>query len=225
MTLFLQALFLGFLVAAPVGPIAILILQRSFQVGWRAGLASGLGAAVADALFAFLASLGLAALLEGYRESHHFVGGLGALALILVGMKFFFQNPPALKTEEVLSERYLHQYLWDSLSVFLLTLTNPMTIVAFGALFAGSDLIPLDPRRIDYLRISLGVLVGSLLWWVLLVALAQPIRRNLSLLRIHRALEVIGVILIVMGGVSFVPRLGRLIDKISVLGRMSFQLP
>ncbi len=220
MILFSTSYLLGFLVALPVGPIAILILQRSLGVNWLAGLASGIGAALADALFALLAGLGLVALLEGIRESHHFVGGLGGLVLALVGLRLFFQKPPALHTEEVLSERYLHHYLWDSLSVFLLTLTNPMTIIAFGALFAGSNLIPLDPRRVDYLQISLGVFGGSLSWWVLLVVLAQPIRRNLSRLRIHRAMEIIGVIMIVLGGVSLVPRFGTLVDKIPWFHRM-----
>ena len=165
MNLFSQSLLLGFLVALPVGPIAILILQRSLRLGALAGLASGIGAAIADALFALLAVLGLAALLESIRGAHHLVGGLGGLVLMGVGLRLFFQKPPSLETEEVLSERYLHHYLWDALSVLLLTLTNPMTIIAFGALFAGSNLIPLDPRRLDYATISLGVFCGSLLWW------------------------------------------------------------
>ena len=220
MTLFLKSAFLGFLIAFPVGPIAILILQRSLKIGWLAGITSGIGAALADALFAFLAGIGLSALLEGVRESHHFVGGLGGLVLVLVGLKLFFQKPPSLETEEVLSERFLHHYLWDTASIFLLTLTNPMTIIAFGALFAGSSLIPLDPRRLDYLMISAGVFAGSLLWWIVLTVLALPIRKNLSPLRIHRALELIGVVLIFLGGASLLPRLSSLVDKIPILNRI-----
>ncbi|MBI2981940.1 MAG: LysE family transporter [Deltaproteobacteria bacterium] len=221
MILYFKSLFLGFLVALPVGPIAILILQRSLQVGPLAGIASGIGAAVADGLIAFLAGLGLAALLEEIgRSQHFFVGGIGGLVLVLVGLKLFFQKPPALRTEEVLSERYLHHYLWDTLSVFLLTLTNPMTIIAFAALFAGSNLIPLDPRKIDYLRICLGVFSGSFLWWVLLVLLSRPIKRNISPLRIHRLLEIVGVILILLGGLSSFPRLGSLVDKIPFLNKI-----
>ncbi|MBI2068356.1 MAG: LysE family transporter [Deltaproteobacteria bacterium] len=206
MMLFLKSAALGFLVALPVGPIAVLILQRSLQVNWLAGLSSGIGAASADALLSILASLGLAAVFESLRESHHFIGNAGGIVLILVGIKIFFQRPPALDTEEVLSERYLHHYLWDGASVFLLTLTNPMTLIAFAALFAGSSLIPLDPRKMDYLQISLGVFSGSLIWWLILTSLAQPIRRNLSPLRIHRALEVVGIVLIALGAVSFVTR-------------------
>jgi len=216
--LFVKSLVLGLLVAVPVGPIAFLILQRSLQIGWGAGFMSGVGAAAADALFALVVSLGLSVLLEQLRDSRHLVGGLGSIALILVGLKFIFQKPPALETEEVLSERYLHHYLWDAGSVFLLTLTNPMTVIAFAALFAGSNLIPLDPRRIDYVVISSGVLLGSFLWWVVLVFLAQPIRRNLSAVRIHQALEVIGIILVILGAVQLNPRVGLLIDKIPFLG-------
>ncbi|MBI2082327.1 MAG: LysE family transporter [Deltaproteobacteria bacterium] len=219
MILYFKSFLLGFLVALPVGPIAILILQRSLQIGWLAGIASGIGAALADGLFAFLAGLGLTALLEEIGGSHPFVGGFGGIVLVLVGLKLFFQKPPALQTEEVLSERYLHHYLWDTLSVFLLTLTNPMTIIAFAALFAGSNLIPLDPRKIDYFRICLGVFSGSLVWWVILVILSHPIKRNLSPLRIHRLLEIVGVILIFLGGVSSLPRLGTLVNKIPILNK------
>jgi threonine/homoserine/homoserine lactone efflux protein len=149
--LFSKSFLLGFLVAIPVGPVAGLILRRSLRIGSLAGLISGVGAAAADSLFALLASLGLAVLLEEIGDSRHYIGGIGGFVLVFVGLRLFFQRPPNLDTAELLTERYLSHYLWDALSIFLVTLINPMTIIAFAALFAGSSLIPLDPRRIDYL--------------------------------------------------------------------------
>lgn len=213
MTLFLQAAALGFLVAFPVGPIAALILQRSLQVGFWAGFASGIGAAFADALFAFLAGLGLSALVQEVSVSHQWIRVIGALVLVILGLRLFFQKPPSLQTDEILSDRYLHHYLWDALSVFLLTLTNPMTIIAFGALFAGSHLIPFEARELDFIVVTSGVWAGSFIWWLALTFLAQPIKKGLSARRLHRLLQAIGVLLIGLGIVSGGPLVGSLIDK------------
>lgn len=218
--LFSKACLLGWMVAIPVGPVALLILQRRLKLGPLGGVASGIGAALADGLFGLLAAMGLSTLLGEVEVSRHFVRPLGSLALVLVGTYFFFQEPPPLEPEEVLSARYLHHYLWDALSTFLLTLTNPVTLIAFAALFAGSGLIPEDPRRIQYLEIAAGVGAGSFLWWSLVVVLAGPIRRNLSRQSEHRLLQIIGLVLIVIGLFSFIPRLGTLVDKLQTLGRM-----
>src|SRR3989338_2845556 len=176
--LFSKSCVLGWMVAIQIGPVALLIIQRSIKLGSLGGLASGLGAAIADGLFGFLAAFGLSTLFGGLEESRHLVRPLGSLVLMLVGVYFFFQKPPPLETEEVLSVRYLHHYLWDMLSAFLLTLMNPTTIIAFAALFAGSDLIPEDPKKIQFVEIMSGVFLGSLLWWLNLVVLARPIKRK-----------------------------------------------
>lgn len=212
--LFVKATLLGWMVAIPVGPVALLIVQRSLTIGHLAGLASSFGAALADGLFGLLAALGLAVLfgeLEAYR---HFLRPGGSLVLLIVGIYFYFRKPPRLVTEEVLSTRYLHHYLWDSLSTFFLTLMNPITIIAFAALFVGSDLIPEEPHRIHYAEVALGVLFGSLLWWLLLVVLAQPVKRWLKPLVVHRVFQVIGCILVGLAALSFVPRIGTVIDRL-----------
>lgn len=218
--LFSKALVVGWMVAIPVGPVALLIIQRSIKVGSLAGFASGLGAALADGLFGLLAAIGLVTLFGGLEESRPFVRPLGSLVLMLVGVYFFFQKPPSLEAEEILSPRYLHHYLWDLISSFILTLMNPTTIVAFAALFAGSDLIPEDVGKIQYLEVATGVLIGSLLWWLLLVVLARPLKRRLSPLMEHRILQVVGMVLMSLALVSFLPRVGSVIDKLRVLTNM-----
>src|SRR5690242_4071081 len=102
--LFAQAFFLGWMVALPVGPVALLIIQRSLSVGSLRGWVSGLGAATADGIYALLAALGLAALIEQLAQTRGFVRPLGSIVLILVGLYFFFRKPPPeLESVEVLS--------------------------------------------------------------------------------------------------------------------------
>lgn len=215
--LFQKACFLGWMVAIPVGPVGLLIIQRSITMGHVRGLVSGLGAALADSVFGFLAAIGLVALIENYGNAKLFIRPLGALVLSIVGIVFILKKKREEKAEEVLTANFANQYLWDLLSTFLLTLMNPMTIIAFGALFAGADLIPVDVRRIQYFEISLGVFTGSLLWWVLLVILASPLKNKMSVTVEQRIQQVIGAVLVTLAVFSFVPRFSSFIERLQHL--------
>jgi len=219
LTLFWKACFLGFMVAIPVGPVGLLLVQRSIKINHIAGAATGLGAALADAVFGFLAALGLVTLIGELEAGRHFMRPLGSLALMIVGIHFYFQKPPALEAKEVLAVPYQRRYWWDIISAFFLTLLNPTTIIAFAALFAGSDLIPEDPSEIQYFEISAGIFTGSLVWWMFLVAIAEPVKRKLNPHSVHRFLQVLGVVLVVLALITFIPRLGPMIDNVRKLIR------
>ncbi|HEX5036216.1 MAG TPA: LysE family transporter [bacterium] len=205
------------MVAIPVGPVGLLLMQRTLSVGRLAGIFTGLGAALADGVFGFLAALGLVTLVNQFEAGHHFLRPLGSLALMVVGLHFFFQKPPVLTADEVLTGRFQRRYWWDTISTFFLTLMNPTTIIAFAALFAGSDLIPENPRREEYFLIAAGVFSGSLLWWLFLVSLAGPVKRRLNPHSVHRFLQVLGVVLVVLALFTFIPRAGHVIDRIQML--------
>ena len=220
LTLILKACVLGFMVAIPVGPVGILLIQRSISVGSLAGIFTGLGAALADAVFGYLAALGLVALVAQLEVGKHFWRPLGSLALIIVAAYFIFQKPPKLEAEEVLTGGYQRRYWWDLVSAFFLTLLNPTTIIAFAALFAGSDLIPEDPRRIQYIEIALGILGGSMAWWLLLVSIARPVKKKMSPHKVHLVMQAIGGVLLTLALLSLIPRVGGVVDKIRVLIKM-----
>ena len=90
-------------------------------------------------------------------------------------------------------------------------------IAAFAVLFAGSDLIPEDPRKIQYVEVAAGIFTGSLVWWMVLVAIAEPVKRRLNPHSVHRFLQVLGVVLVVLALVSLVPRFGTVVDKLKDL--------
>jgi threonine/homoserine/homoserine lactone efflux protein len=200
--LYFKALILGFIVSMPVGPIAILILQRSVRTNHLSGIASGIGAALADGIFALLACLGMLALTAWIQDSIVWIRPTGGVILAVLGLYFFFQKTPPLQAKEVLKKEHKHQYIWDAFSAFLLTLTNPLTIIAMGALFTGSDLIPVDPDKIDFFEISTGVLCGSFLWWGTIAVLSDQIKSMISPMKIHRLMQALAIVLIVLGGLA-----------------------
>ncbi|MGH7682576.1 MAG: LysE family translocator, partial [Candidatus Eiseniibacteriota bacterium] len=133
--LLLRGIVIGFSIAAPVGPIGVLCIRRTLADGRAAGLATGLGAASADAIYGCLAAFGLTALTSALVGAQTWVRLIGGAFLIYLGAKTLLAKPgdrPAQATASGLVSAYA--------STFLLTLTNPMTILSFVAVFAALDL-------------------------------------------------------------------------------------
>jgi putative LysE/RhtB family amino acid efflux pump len=147
-----KGVWLGFCIAAPVGPIGTLVLKQSLQWGFRAGLASGLGATLADLSYGFLAAAGVR-LAAAYARP---VAVLGGGFLLWLAWRSWRETPP--QNVAVPEPRSL---IRNVVTTFLLTLSNPMTILAFAAMIAstGAD----APEWF-----VLGIFSGSMLWWIIL---------------------------------------------------------
>jgi len=170
LTFLLKGLVIGFSIAAPVGPIGVLCIRRSLSEGRRVGLATGVGAATADATYGGVAAFGLTAISSFLIGHRGWLELLGGLFLCWLGIRTFFSRP-ATREGEVRAGG-LHSAF---LTTFFLTLTNPMTILSFVAVFAGLGL-GASPDFIAASVLVVGVFVGSALWWMLLssgVALFQ----------------------------------------------------
>jgi len=159
----LRGLIIGFSIAAPVGPIGVLCIRRTLARGRAYGVASGLGAATADAVYGCIAGFGLtfiSGLLVRQQGWFRLVGGL---FLCYLGLKTLLTKPAdqaASATGKGLAGAYA--------STFILTLTNPMTILSFAAVFAG---LGVGSEGRDYVSAGvmvLGVFIGSALWWLAL---------------------------------------------------------
>ena len=173
--LFARMLVIGVVVAAPVGAMGVLCIQRVLAHGWRAGLATGAGIATADAGYAALAAFGVTAVsrwMIDYQAPLRIVGGLG---LIWLGWRAA-RTPPAQEAAVAAdSPRMLPLYT----SAVGLTLTNPMTIMAFAAIFAGAGLVTQTGTG-SALVVTLGVALGSLAWWVALTTGVWAVRHAVS---------------------------------------------
>ena len=157
-----RGLLIGLSIAAPVGPIGVLCIRRSLANGRMAGLATGLGAATADAAYGCVAAFGLTALSSFLVGSRSWLGLAGGLFLCTLGVRTFLAKP-AEKGEGVTGGGLFAAYA----STFLLTLGNPMTILSFIAVFAGLGLGAV-PETGAAVALVGGVFAGSALWWLLL---------------------------------------------------------
>lgn len=173
--LLLRGIGLGFAIAAPVGPIGLLCIQRTLKDGWVSGLLSGLGAASADAVYGSLAAFGLTAVYTWLAGLQVWIQMVGALFVIGLGIQTF-RTPPAQRAAAGgAGSRGVRAYF----STLLLTLSNPMTILSFVAIFAGLDLAPGGPWWGGGLWLVAGVFLGSSLWWLVLSSGMHLLRRKL----------------------------------------------
>ncbi|WP_116653343.1 LysE family translocator [Pelagibacterium sediminicola] len=168
--LFVKSLFLGLAIAAPLGPIGALCINRTLERGFAAGVAGGLGTALADGVYAALAALGFAAFSNVLGMIDTPLRLVGGAFMLWLGWKSMTPKPP--RSAATISARDL---LDTTVATFLLTITNPMTILSFAALFAGLGLASAT-GGINAALVVAGVFTGSVLWWAFLsggVALAR----------------------------------------------------
>ncbi len=207
LALFARTFVIGILVAAPVGAMGVLCIQRTLGRGARAGLATGLGIATADGTYAAIAAFGLSALssaLVAWQTPLRLVGGA---VLVYLGVRAMLTQPKsaACDSPDALDGRGLAALYGSSVG---LTLTNPMTIMAFGAVFASAGLAA-QPGMATAAIATAGVASGSLAWWVALVTVTSVARARVGdgvlagVSRVSGALvAVFGVIAIVAGVVG-----------------------
>jgi threonine/homoserine/homoserine lactone efflux protein len=163
MLIFLRGLLIGISIAAPVGPIGVLCIRRTLAEGRLSGLISGLGAASADAIYGMIAGFGLTSISGFLVAQQSWLSLLGGIFLCYLGIRTFL-SPPAAEVAQIKSSSLSRNYL----SIFFLTLTNPMTILSFAAIFAGLGLANHSGDYISATILVLGVFLGSALWWLIL---------------------------------------------------------
>lgn len=176
----LRGFVLGFTIAAAVGPISLLVIRRTLSEGRIVGLASGLGVATADGTYGAIAAFGLGAITHALVDARHVLGLVGGLFLLWLAWTTARAEPhdPAVVRPRRggLPGAYL--------SILGLTLTNPMTILSFGALFAGLGVASGEPS--DAALVTLGVFLGSGAWWVVLTSVVSILRSRITTGWIHR---------------------------------------
>ena len=193
-TIFVKGLVVGFLLAAPVGPIAVLCVQRTLTQNRLTGFLSGLGAAVADAIYGCIAALGLTLVSKLLIEHRNWLQVMGGAFLCIVGVRTFFSRAVARRKEPT----------WPGLigaffSALFLTLTNPMTFIAFAAVFASVGLGSVRDNSVDIGALAAGVFLGSGLWWTILVGCAHAFRAKMTAERLGKLNRVAGVIVTLVG--------------------------
>ena len=160
---FVRGLLIGFSIAATVGPMSVLCIQRTLARGQIYGLVSGLGIATADGVYGCIAAFGLTVIATFLVNQQGWIRLVGGFFLVYLGIKTVFSQP-AERAAAAKANNFLGAYA----STFLLTLTNPLTILSFIAIFAGIGVGGASKSYLTAALVVLGVFSGSAFWWCVL---------------------------------------------------------
>ncbi len=201
---FLRGVFVGAAIAVPVGPVNLLTIRRTLAHGRSCGLATGVGAALADTFYGAVAAFGLT-LISSFLLSNQLALRLaGGLFLVVMGVRAFRSR---VSLELASNER--PGFVRAAFSSFLVTLSNPVTLLAFGAVFGAVGIVDPDLGRLDATLLVWGVFAGSMLWWILLTAVVGSVRARTSSQLLDRMAQGSGLLIAIFGlGVlaTLVPR-------------------
>jgi len=184
-----KGLIIGFSLALPVGPIALLLIRRTLARGMLAGLLSGFGAATADLVYGAIAGFGLSVVSNFLIENQIALRVAGGILLGYLGARIFLSVPLPRTNEE--ERRGLAKYY---LSAFVLTLTNPLTFLAFAAILAAAGVAA--ARTVDVAALVVGVFCGSALWWLMLSGIVSFFHGSLSLNGIRMVNRISGTLIV-----------------------------
>jgi threonine/homoserine/homoserine lactone efflux protein len=193
-TLFLKGIAVGIVIAVPVGPVGMLCVRRTLFEGALFGIVSAFGAALADMVFGLIAGFGLTVVRDWLLGFQDALAILGGLYLLYVGLRALLRGP-VVEAQPLTGEKLAAAFA----STFALTMTNPVTILAFAAIFAK---VGFDDGAVDLLGVCVlvgGVLVGSLLWWLGLTLGVAAVKRAARTVHFSWINRISGTILTVSG--------------------------
>jgi threonine/homoserine/homoserine lactone efflux protein len=193
--LFLRGVAIGFAIAAPIGPVGILCIRKALADGRAAAFVAGMGAAMADTIFGAACALGIGALSELMAAHYVTLKVVGGVFMLVLGARTWaqaaFEVEPGPGGGPGMAK--------DFVSTFLITITNPGTILGVMGVFAavGASVRPETMARSSLL--IAGVFFGSTLWWTVLSGLASAVRAKFTPERVRLFNHVSGAILMVFG--------------------------
>ena len=193
---FAKGFAIGLSIAAPVGPIGLLCIRRSLAEGPKTGFVVGLGAATADAAYGAVAAFGLTAISSFLVNRRASLSMFGGLFLCYLGARTFFADPPGATPTPGKPEagKLAPAYA----STFVLTLTNPATILSFVAIFAGLGLAG-SSNFISATALVVGVFLGSAVWWLFLSQCVGRLHERITSGWMSRINKLSGLILFAFG--------------------------
>jgi threonine/homoserine/homoserine lactone efflux protein len=194
---FVKGLIIGILVSAPMGPIGVLCIQKTVNKGRFLGFFSGLGAATADTLYAVLAAFGVTFITNFMTQNRLIFQIVGIIVLLFMGIRMLFNNPIKQYRYYRASNRKTNAF-GDYISVFLLTISNPLTIIFFGAAFTMLGLFTsAEGDRANSILVA-GVFSGASLWWFILTYVVDFFRKHFRLRSIYWLNRISGFAIIVL---------------------------
>jgi threonine/homoserine/homoserine lactone efflux protein len=196
LVLILKGILLGLAVSVPLGPIGILLINRTIKRGMLSGFFSGLGLATADTLLALLAGVGFTVIISFINEERFIISIIAGLIIIGVGLKVFLSNP----VKDIRNREKNDKSLWrDYYSVFVLSISNPYTIFIYVAFFSSVQINGnVRPELVPIFLVP-GVLIGTIAWWFFLSYFVSRFKKKIRLRLIVRLTKIAGIIILIIG--------------------------
>ncbi len=194
----IKGIAIGFALAAPVGPLGVLCIRRTIAYGSKRGLIVGLSAAIADILYGMVAVFGVTLISDFIYNQQRWIRLIGGIVLIILGF-YTFRSHPKSETESNGSNGHIRSFI----SAFLLTLTNPMSVFAFIAVFASMGIKEIADNYIYALFLIVGIFLGTMLWFALLTSLVHLFKGKIDANGISVVNKIAGSLLVLFGIMAF----------------------
>lgn len=199
----LKGILIGIVASAPMGPVGVLCVQRTLNKGRAYGLVTGAGAAFSDLLYALVTGYGLSFLYDIiHNESAlYWMQLLGATIMFIFGVHTFRTNP--MKNTRNVS-RNKSNLLHNGITGFFITLSNPLILLLFMALFTPFNFMLPDMPLFNQCVGYLSIFGGAMLWWLFITYVVNKLRVRFDVRGIWIINRVIGVIVMVCSLVGIV---------------------
>ncbi|MDR2804267.1 MAG: LysE family transporter [Dysgonamonadaceae bacterium] len=193
-----KGILIGVLVSAPLGPIGLLCIQRTLYKGRWHGFFSGIGAAFSDFIYAMITCMGMGIVITFIEDNQTVLQIVGSVLLMIFSVYIYRSDP----SKSFRKPKHTYSYSQDALSAFFLTLSNPLIIFLFIALFARFNFISVTDKMESIVLGMTGILAGALAWWFALTSVIGKLRRVFNergLLIMNRTLGVVLLFLALAG--------------------------
>jgi threonine/homoserine/homoserine lactone efflux protein len=197
----LEGFIIGIVVSIPLGPLGILCIQRTVNKTWKSGFISGLGIATSDTFYAIVAGFSLTIIIDFLRQYEIYFKILGACMVMLLGLYIFHSNP----AKDIQKFRKKgNSYFQDYVTAVLLTLSNPLAVFVFLAIFTTYSVVLQMSHLFDAFLIIGGIYLGASTWWFGLTGTAYLFKHKLTINTIWWANKIFGIIVILFAVVLFI---------------------
>ena len=194
--LVLKGITAGFIVSIPLGPIALVLIQRTMNKGVKSGVISGLGVATADTFYAAIGAFGVTFITNFLMTQQTELKILGGIILLLIGINMYKTDP--LKKASSVSANPVVKSLGDFFSMFFLTITNPLIIFMYITAFTILGIGHAQGNTQDALLITIPIYLGATGWWILLTSGVKLFRHKIQIKKLFYINKITGIIVIVL---------------------------
>ncbi len=197
----LWGVIIGILISAPLGPIGVLVIQRTLNNGRNAGILTGFGAAVSDLIYALVSGLGLSFIVDFISSNGSALQVVGSVIIFIFGIYLWKKNPVKdINTSHTSKSSYFKYFITG----MILTLSNPMIIFFYLALFARTNFL-LSANNVSQYTIGyLSIALGALSWWIFITWIMNKVRAHFKLRSLFLVNKIIAIVMVIVSIIGFV---------------------